>query len=219
MAQKAVIFDLFGTLVDFSVHCHNEYVGRMAAAAGGNTSFEASFNALLQDLTIGRIDLETAVRNSAKNAGAPSPAARISAIMRVWSEGVGESLTPRSGAVETLEELKTLGLGLGVISGSLPPVGDLWAGSAFGPFIANPVLSYEVGMHKPDERVYRLACDSLGVAPEDCLYIGDGTGGELTGAQKFGHDHDSDSRGLRGCGVHSFHESGRLARSDHSEFS
>lgn len=35
------------------------------------------------------------------------------------------------------------------------------------------VFSYEVGMTKPDPRIYRLACQRLGVKPEDTVFIDD----------------------------------------------
>jgi len=41
-------------------------------------------------------------------------------------------------------------------------------------------------MKKPDPRIYRLACDGLGVAPHRCLYVGDGFSHELTGAANVG---------------------------------
>ncbi len=41
-------------------------------------------------------------------------------------------------------------------------------------------------MKKPDPRIYRIATDQLGVEPETCLYIGDGSSGELTGAAQVG---------------------------------
>lgn len=38
------------------------------------------------------------------------------------------------------------------------------------------VLSYEVGVVKPDPEIFRLAADKLGLAPEECLMIGDTPG-------------------------------------------
>ena len=34
--------------------------------------------------------------------------------------------------------------------------------------------------------VYRLACERLGVEPDRCLYVGDGSSRELTGAREVG---------------------------------
>ena len=41
-------------------------------------------------------------------------------------------------------------------------------------------------MRPPDPAIYLAATDGLGVAPEACLYCGDGAYGELTGAAAVG---------------------------------
>ena len=41
-------------------------------------------------------------------------------------------------------------------------------------------------MRKPDPEIYLLACEMLGVEPADCVYVGDGAYGELTGAAAVG---------------------------------
>lgn len=39
---------------------------------------------------------------------------------------------------------------------------------------------------KPDPAIYLLACRRLGVAPEDCVFVGDGGDRELEGAAAVG---------------------------------
>ena len=48
------------------------------------------------------------------------------------------------------------------------------------------VFSCDVGLNKPDPRFYEITCQRLGVRPEECLYIGDGSSHELTGAASVG---------------------------------
>ncbi len=43
-----------------------------------------------------------------------------------------------------------------------------------------------IGLVKPDPAIYQLACQRLGVIPEDCRYVGDGGSNELTGADASG---------------------------------
>ena len=47
-------------------------------------------------------------------------------------------------------------------------------------------LSYEEGVQKPDEEIYRRCMAGLGVAPEECIYIGDGGSQELEAARDLG---------------------------------
>ena len=41
-------------------------------------------------------------------------------------------------------------------------------------------------MKKPDPLIYQLTTKRLGVEPETCLYVGDGSSRELTGAVQVG---------------------------------
>jgi putative hydrolase of the HAD superfamily len=43
----------------------------------------------------------------------------------------------------------------------------------FGDITDLIVYSHEVGMSKPDPRIYRLACDRLGVRPEQVVFLDD----------------------------------------------
>ena len=48
------------------------------------------------------------------------------------------------------------------------------------------VLSGEVGVHKPDRRVFDHATRYLGVANEDCIFVGDNPDGDIVGARNAG---------------------------------
>ena len=48
------------------------------------------------------------------------------------------------------------------------------------------VFSATVGLRKPDPRIYNMALEKLEVKASECLYIGDGSSHELTGALKVG---------------------------------
>jgi putative hydrolase of the HAD superfamily len=41
-------------------------------------------------------------------------------------------------------------------------------------------------LRKPDPRIYLLACEQLGVPPEDAIFVGDGANDELAGAERVG---------------------------------
>ncbi|MEU0036379.1 HAD-IA family hydrolase [Streptomyces sp. NPDC006333] len=76
-------------------------------------------------------------------------------------------------ALDVLRGLRERGVRIAVVSNvgwDLRPVFD-----ALGltPYIDANILSYEVGVHKPDPRIFRLACDRLGVNPAEALMVGD----------------------------------------------
>jgi HAD superfamily hydrolase (TIGR01509 family) len=106
------------------------------------------------------------------------------------------ALVPVDGAVETLAELRSRGLCLGLISNCSGDECDLWEESPFGGLFDAAALSAAVGICKPDARIYRLALDRLGVRPEETLFVGDGHSGELGGAE---------AAGMRAVQIESYH--------------
>lgn len=62
----------------------------------------------------------------------------------------------------------------------------LWSSTPFAPLVDTAVLSYDVRLAKPDPRIYAMAVEGLGVTAEECLYVGDGTSNELSGADRAG---------------------------------
>ncbi len=92
----------------------------------------------------------------------------------------------RSDAVGTLARLKEMDLRIGLITDCGPQIPALWAASPMAPHVDMPVFSCLAGIKKPDPRIYHLACQGLEVAPGRCLYVGDGSSRELTGALGVG---------------------------------
>lgn len=86
----------------------------------------------------------------------------------------------------TLVALKRLGLRLAVVSNwddRLPPLLDaLGLGRSFDAV----VYSAAVGIEKPDPRIFLLALERLGVAPEDAVHVGDSTREDVEGALAAG---------------------------------
>jgi putative hydrolase of the HAD superfamily len=48
------------------------------------------------------------------------------------------------------------------------------------------VFSFELGVLKPDPRIYLAACNNLELKPFECVFIGDGNDRELDGARRLG---------------------------------
>ncbi len=56
----------------------------------------------------------------------------------------------------------------------------------FGPYFAAIVVSAEVGVGKPDPRIFTLTADRLGVAPGDAVMVGDSLVRDVGGAKSAG---------------------------------
>jgi putative hydrolase of the HAD superfamily len=93
---------------------------------------------------------------------------------------------PRSDAVTTLDALRRKDLKLGLVSDCSMDVPKTWSQSPLASRLDVLVFSCVAGMRKPDPRIYLKACTALGVAPQRCLYVGDGCSHELTGARALG---------------------------------
>ena len=90
--------------------------------------------------------------------------------------------SPLPGAIEALEETRSLGLKTGLVSDCSAEVPAVWPQMRLASLIDMPVFSCSARVRKPDPHIYLMACQRLNVSPEDCLYVGDGAGQELTGA-------------------------------------
>ena len=62
--------------------------------------------------------------------------------------------------------LKARGLGIGVISNWDSRLGVIVAGLGLDEYVDVVVSSADVGLHKPDPRIFELACERLGVVPD-----------------------------------------------------
>jgi putative hydrolase of the HAD superfamily len=180
---RAVIFDLWDTLVLWDVPGSHVHYARMAAHAGVDVD---RMTRAWQETHIERSTgpLEENVREVLALAGAdPAHADALSEMRRVHTR---EALVAREGAIDTLEELSRRGLKVGLISVCSGDVEDVWDDTTLAPYFDDVVLSCTVGLRKPDPAIYRLSCERLGVEPGECLFVGDGANDELAGAERVG---------------------------------
>lgn len=76
-------------------------------------------------------------------------------------------------AVKLLAALKENGVKLGVVSNNYVSIYETLEQLGLTPYFDCIVISEEVGLQKPDPAIIRLACERLGVKPEDAIYVGD----------------------------------------------
>ena len=62
------------------------------------------------------------------------------------------------------------------------------ARSPIGDVVAGMVISQEVGVAKPDPRIFRIALGQLGIGRREALMIGDGVNSDIRGANNAGVD-------------------------------
>src|SRR4029077_7114852 len=173
MKNGAVIFDLFGTLVDDFVSSVGQMHQEMAAAlAVPYEQFISLWGQTAKMRIIGAFEtVEANIKYVCDTMNVHPGADQISKAVEIRMKYIGQALNPRPDAVTTLRQLKEQGYKLGLLSNCSIEIPILWPETAFAGFIDTPILSSLVRMKKPDLRIYHVACERLGVKPETCLYI------------------------------------------------
>ncbi|MHB9022871.1 MAG: HAD family hydrolase [Armatimonadota bacterium] len=194
MRYDAIIFDLFGTLVDnITIAQYLECLGRTADALGldrqvfidhwTSEGFRGQRRTGVYHSTAEQLAAACA------HLGTPVDPERIAAGVQMQYTYFGlPSLAPRDGVLDTLTHLKATGCALGLVSDCSWEVPELWEQTEFAGVFDTTIFSCAAGARKPDQMLFRAVCAGLAVTPERCLYIGDGDGRELTGARQAGMD-------------------------------
>jgi putative hydrolase of the HAD superfamily len=179
---RAVVFDLWQTLIPWPHETANALYGQRADAVGAPRE---RFQEVWMSGRAGRDTgpIEDSVRWVFGELGLEADPQVIMSMRREWTR---ESLVPRPDAIATLKELRVRGHELGLITVCSTDVAELWEESLFAGLFDATVFSCEVGLSKPDARIYELCCEQLGVPPEECLFVGDGANHELPGAEQVG---------------------------------
>ena len=185
--MQIVIFDLFETLVSEFDAGHpsttevaqtlqlpvedfqREYVNHRPARCTGQLDYAASLRYIVRKL--GGKSSENTIKTLAE---------------RRHSAFAGHLRHVEPEILNMINEITTSGIRLGLISNTDGSEVLDWANSPLVRFFDVTVFSNMVGMVKPDPHIYQHACQNLGVAPSDCIFIGDGNSDELRGAAQVG---------------------------------
>ncbi len=177
--MRAVIFDLWDTIVDYPVEEARELERAWAQRLGVEP------DAFHEQWLAARLVRETgSLAESFRSAGVPEELLEEFARMR--RDSTRRLLLPRAGVLETLRELARRRLLLGLISVCSEDVALVWENTPFAGLFGSTVFSATCGLRKPDAEIYRRACRELGVEPAECMFVGDGANDELAGAERVG---------------------------------
>ena len=92
------------------------------------------------------------------------------------------------GGREVIETLHKRGYKLSIISNLIGEyeIGDWLRADGLEQYFDAVVLSSVCGIRKPDPRIYQMACDQLGLEPEECASVADNLSRDFTGAKAVG---------------------------------
>jgi putative hydrolase of the HAD superfamily len=176
---RAVIFDLWETLVDWPLGEADELRRSLAERAG--VSVEEVERHLQQHYIASQTGPLARVYRAL---GLPDTDVEAHVAARI--EFARRALLPREGVVETLAELRRRSLGVGLISMCSEDVPAAWPETEFAGRFDVETFSSSCGLIKPEPAIYRCTAEALGVTPAACLFVGDGANDELAGAARVG---------------------------------
>ncbi len=188
MQISAVIFDLFGTIVDGFAASSAGYQEQFAAALGvPHDELSQHWRQLTDRRTLGEFQtVEKSIEHICGLLGARVTAEQMKQAVEIRLRLTRHALTPKPDAVATLAQLRSDDFKIGLLSNCSIEIPIVWPETEFAELFHSIVFSSRERIKKPAPQIYHLACERLGVKPEECLYIADGENYELTAAAQVG---------------------------------
>lgn len=167
-----MIFDLFGTLVPaFSSEEAADGYGSVADALGvERAAFMSRWEEWADPRGTGELSVEDCFERTCRALGVRGD---VRAFLDLRRGFLRRQVVPFPGATETLEAAKRRAGRVGLLSNCSSDVPGVFAETALAALVDDAVFSCDVGLAKPDRRIFLLAADRLGVDPEDCLFVDD----------------------------------------------
>lgn len=186
-APRAVVFDLFDTLIPGGAPAEREAVSRTMAADLGvpPDEFATLYRRTFDERARGRLgDLHETVAALAGRLGAePDEEAVAAAIGRRLDFTL--SLHGATWALPALRAIRRAGLRVGVVSDCTAETPMLWQESPLATYVEATSFSCETKIRKPAAEAYLVVVKALEVTAAECVYVDDGTDA-LTGAAELG---------------------------------
>jgi len=204
---RAILFDFGHTLVDFKrtqdalhaayqqIRARIEAVAYMEVpelldlverVAGGVDSMVAESYEQRRMEEVAQAEL---LRQAFSGIGFDLPEDVMDHIVALDHSAYSNSITVEPEVLATLERLRQAGYPMGLVSNiTLQP--DLMRADlermGVGRYLDATVFSSEVGVRKPDPRIFQEALERLGVEPAETVFVGDRLYDDVSGAQAAG---------------------------------
>lgn len=182
MPVRAILFDLDDTLVDFQGAIPQIVAALTTAVCQRYPHLDPA--TVRQILSPGTLSVQGYVERLARlGVEDPALAADLVTVYR-QARRAAVRLFPEARAVlQTLHGWRPLVL---VSNGRRCTRRDTLSALELEPFFTTVIISEEVGVEKPDPRIFALALAACGVAPAEAVHIGDDPLADVLGAQRAG---------------------------------
>lgn len=203
---KAVLFDLGDTLLDFGkvnttklvlqgARSSYDFLKELGQPVG---SFAGYFMRYLVRLRIryflseytGRdFDSLTLLEKVGRKEGMTCTREQWEEVIWHWYQPLSDLARVEANLKETLSGLKALGLKLGIVSNTFVNRASLerhLENLGIRDFFSVRLYSYELGLRKPDMRIFKIAAEKIGEALENILFVGDRIDADIKPALRGG---------------------------------
>jgi putative hydrolase of the HAD superfamily len=204
---RAVLFDFGHTLVDFrrteealreayeQIRARIEAVAYMEVhelldliervAGGVDRLVEASY----AELRMEELDIAELFRQSLEAIGFRLPDDTLEHIILLDHSAYSNSMSADDETLDVLRGLRERGLRLGIVS-NVTLRADLMRQDldrlGIGPLMDGTAFSSEVGVRKPDPRIFLATLERVGADPAEAVFVGDRLVDDVTGARALG---------------------------------
>ncbi|MGC4086823.1 MAG: HAD-IA family hydrolase [Polyangiaceae bacterium] len=187
MTLRAVVYDLFGTLVPkWSSELARAALRRISSVLGvDHEEFTRAWQQTDVCREVGRVSVEHGFEVAAQSCSV-TDRQRVDEAIAIWLALVRDRLTPRESVAGVLAACRERGLRVGLLSDCNDDVPRVFRTLSIAAQFDVLGFSCELGAMKPEPRVYLEVCRRLGVEPRECVYVGDGGSDELRGAREVG---------------------------------
>lgn len=183
---KAVIFDMFETLV--SLYTCESYKGSEIARDLGleETKFRTIWNPSEDSRARGQQTVGEVIENIMRTHSVYDEKLLNEILRRRTAALVNTYKTYRPDIITMLDSLRSRGMQIGLITNCYFEERDIMKKSEIFEYFDVTCLSCELGITKPDQRIFDICLEKIGLAASECLYIGDGGSNELLAAKSCG---------------------------------
>ncbi|MHA1371002.1 MAG: HAD family hydrolase [Promethearchaeota archaeon] len=191
---RALIFDLYGTLVE--IYKRSEYMENLHEIVDilglDFESFKSAWHNVWLKYPYGDYPslegrFEEAFKCYFDGDDYFIPSKKIKKAVKVRLNYItNQHLKVKSGVLEALKWSIDQGYKLGMISNCSIETAITWDKNPISKFIPDPSFSCLVKIKKPEAEIYLNELNKLHVDPERCIYFGDGDDNELTTARELG---------------------------------
>ncbi len=184
--MKAVIFDMFETLV--TLFACETYTGTEIAADLGipENTFRSVWNPSEEARSRGEMTLQEII-TIAMEEFTHFDQELLDRITRRRDDTLNIVFhTYRPDIIDMLQALKERGIKIALITNCYFEERNAIKHSDLFPYFDVTLMSCEVGIIKPNQKIFEKCLQSLGLRADECLYVGDGGSHELEAAAAMG---------------------------------